>query len=104
VSLTRPMVSLFAALAVAAPIAACSVFEGRQSVAEYADDSTITNSVRARFVEDPVVKAGDVGVTTMDGVVQLSGFVDSPTERARAGQIARGVKGVRQVRNNINVR
>ena len=103
-SLNAPSLRLLAALALAAPIAACSVFEGKQNVAEYADDSSITNSIRAKFIEDPVVKFRDVGVTTMDGVVQLSGFVDTPTERARAGQIARGTKGVRSVQNNIAVR
>ena len=97
-------VRLLAALALLAPVTACSVFQGRQDVAEYAEDSVITNTIRARLVDDPVVNFGDVSVTTMNGVVTLSGVVDSSTEAARASQIARGVDGVKAVNNNIAVR
>jgi hyperosmotically inducible periplasmic protein len=88
----------------AASVAACDVFEGRQSVTAYADDSTITNSIRARYLEDPMVHFGDVGVTTLNGAVRLTGRVNSERERQRAGQIAREVKGVRGVTNEIAVR
>lgn len=104
-SLNTPTVRLFAALALVVPAAAaCTVMEGRQDVAEYADDSAITNNIRARFIEDPVVKFRDIGVTTMNGHVQLSGRVDTPTEAARAVQLARSVKGVRRVSSDILVR
>ena len=80
------------------------MFEGRQSVASYTDDSVITNTIRARYIEDRVVNFGDVGVTTMNGNVRLSGRVDSSTEASRAAQIARSVDGVRSVENDIMVR
>jgi hyperosmotically inducible protein len=98
------MAHLPAALAVAAAISACTVFEGRQDVAGYTNDSVITNTIRAKYVEDPVVNFGDVAVTTMNGNVRLSGRVDSASESARAGQIARSVDGVRSVDNEILVR
>jgi hyperosmotically inducible periplasmic protein len=97
-------VRLLAAVALAAPVAACTVFEGRQNVAEYADDSTITNTIRARFIEDPVVHFGDVGVTTLNGNVRLTGRVNSDRERQRATQVASAVKGVRSVSNEIAIR
>lgn len=97
-------VRLLAALALAGAVSACDLFEGRQGVAAYADDSTITNSIRARFVEDPMVHFGDVGVTTLNGNVRLTGRVNSERERQRAAQVARGVKGVRSVDNEIAVR
>lgn len=97
-------IRILTALVLAAPIAACEVFEGRQSVTAYADDSTISNSIRARFIEDPMVHFGDVGVTTMNGNVRLTGRVNSERERQRAAQIAHGVKGVRRVDNDIAVR
>ena len=97
-------IRLLTALVLAAPVAACEIFEGRQSVAAYADDSTISNSIRARFLEDPVVNFGDVGVTTLNGNVRLTGRVNSERERQRAAQIAREVKGVRGVNNGIAVR
>jgi osmotically-inducible protein OsmY len=93
-----------AALAVAAAISACSVVEGRQDVAGYTNDSVITNTIRAKYVEDPVVNFGDVAVTTMNGNVRLSGRVDSGSEVGRAVQIARSVDGVRSVENDILVR
>jgi hyperosmotically inducible protein len=104
ISFASLSIRLLAALVLAAPVAACEVFEGRQSVAAYADDSTITNSIRARYLEDPMVHFGDVGVTTLNGNVRLTGRVNSERERQRAGQIAREVKGVRGVNNEIAVR
>jgi hypothetical protein len=104
VSPASPILRLVAALILAAPVVACDVFEGRQNVAEYADDSTITNTVRARFVDDPVVHVFEVGVTTLHGNVRLLGHVNSERERQRAEEIAYGVKGVRGVSNEIGVR
>ena len=103
-SLASLTIRLLMALALAAPAGACEVFEGRQGVAAYADDSTISNSIRARFIEDPVVHVGDVGVTTLNGNVRLSGRVNSERERQRAAEIALGVKGVRSVNNEVVVR
>jgi osmotically-inducible protein OsmY len=96
-------IRLLTALVLAAPVAACEVFEGRQSVATYADDSVVSNSIRAKFVEDSVVHFGNVGVTTQNGNVRLTGRVNSERERLRAAQIARDVKGVRSVNNAIVV-
>jgi osmotically-inducible protein OsmY len=98
------MASLSAALLVAAVVSGCAVFEGRQDVQAYTSDSVITNSIRAKYVEDPVVNFGDVAVTTLNGNVRLSGRVDSGTEVSRAVQIARSVDGVRSVDNDILVR
>jgi hyperosmotically inducible protein len=97
-------IRLLAAVTLATSVAACDVFEGRQGVAGYADDSVITNNIRARFAEDPVVHVGEVGVTTLNGNVRLSGRVNSERERQRAVQVAREVKGVRSVSNDIAIR
>ena len=51
-----------------------------------------------------MVNFGDVGVTTLNGNVRLTGRVNSERERQRAAQIAREVKGVRGVNNEIAVR
>ena len=99
-----PSVRLLAALALAVPVVACDVVEGRQGVGEYFDDSSISNEIRGKFINDPVVHFGDIGVTTTNGVVHLSGRVNSPAERARAAQLARSVRGVRAVDNDILVR
>jgi len=88
----------------AASVVGCSLFEGRESTGQYVDDTAISTKVKAQFVRDPVVKASQVSVETMQGVVQLSGFVDTRQEAERAAQLARNVDGVRGVKNDIIVR
>jgi len=82
----------------------CSATATRQSTGEYIDDAAITTKVKSAFVRDDTVKALDVKVDTFRGVVQLSGFVDSAAQRARAEEIARSTNGVRDVTNNIQLK
>ena len=67
------------------------------------DDATITTRVKAEMIGDADVKARDIDVDTQDGVVHLSGFVDSSRERERAETLARSVPGVRTVQNKLEV-
>lgn len=83
---------------------ACSATATRQSTGEYIDDAAITTKVKSAFVSDDNVKAREVKVETYRGVVQLSGFVDSAIEKTRAEEVARGVPGVRDVTNNIQLK
>ncbi len=85
-------------------LAGCASTPTRESTGEYVDDSTITTKVKAAFVADETVKARQVNVETFKGVVQLSGFVNTPEEKARAEQIAAGVVGVRSVQNQITIK
>ena len=82
----------------------CASTATSASTGEYIDDSSITVKVKAAFVNDPTVKAFDVGVETFKGVVQLSGFVNTTAEKEQAGRVAATVKGVTQVKNNIMVK
>lgn len=82
----------------------CASTATRQSTGEYVDDAAITTKVKAAFVSDPVVKALTVSVDTFKGTVQLSGFVNTPQEKAQAEQVARTVNGVVNVQNNISVK
>jgi hyperosmotically inducible protein len=82
----------------------CAPMQGRETAGEYVDDATVSTKVRAELVGAQSLKGLDIHVETMQDVVQLSGFVDSPAQKAQAEQIARGVKGVRDVRNNIVLR
>ena len=88
----------------AASAAACAPIQGRETAGEYVDDATISTKVRTEIIRDPKLKIGQVGVETMQGVVQLTGFVDSPQTSAHATEVARGVSGVKDVKNNIVVR
>jgi osmotically-inducible protein OsmY len=63
-----------------------------------------TTKVKAAMFDDPSVKVMQIGVETMQNVVQLSGFVDFAQTKARARELARSVKSVREVRNDLVVR
>ena len=80
------------------------MFQGRETTGQYVDDTTITSKVKESFVADKYVKASQVNVETMQGVVQLSGFVDSTSTEQRAVQLAQQVSGVKSVKDNITVR
>jgi hyperosmotically inducible protein len=82
----------------------CAVTRDQQSVGSYIDDSAITSSIKARFVDNKQVDASSISVETLKGVVQLSGFAKNSTEKSTAETIARNVKGVTSVRNEIVVR
>lgn len=68
------------------------------------DDSVVTASVKAKLMDDPTTKAYQINVGTEKGVVQLTGFVDSTTMKSRAGEVARSVDGVKDVRNDLEIR
>src|SRR5262245_21401905 len=61
-----------------------SVGESEESVGEVVDDSMVTTKVKAALIADPVTKAHQINVATNEGIVQLSGFVDSSEEKAKA--------------------
>jgi hyperosmotically inducible periplasmic protein len=85
-------------------LSGCAVTRGQESVGAYVDDSAITTSIKARFVDDRNVDAASIKVETLNGTVLLSGFAKNGTERNTAELIARNVSGVRAVRNEIAVR
>jgi osmotically-inducible protein OsmY len=90
--------------ALAASLAACAAVSGRETAGEYVDDATITTKVKAAIFDEPSLKSMQVNVETFQDVVQLSGFVDTPRSKAKAGEIARNVRGVQSVKNDLIVR
>jgi osmotically-inducible protein OsmY len=84
--------------------AGCAVQRGQETVGAYVDDAGITTLVKTRFVENKQVDAASIKVETLNGTVMLSGFAKNSAERNTAEAIARGVKGVVAVRNEIVVR
>jgi osmotically-inducible protein OsmY len=85
-------------------VVGCSSSPTRESTGEYIDDAAITAKVKAAFVNDPALKATEINVETFKGDVQLSGFVAQPQDAQRAAEVARGVKGVTSVKNDIRVK
>lgn len=90
--------------ALAALVAGCAGSRTSQSTGEAIDDAAITTKVKAALVRDPVVSALAINVETYKGTVQLSGFARNEEERTRAVELARGVDGVKAVRNDIALR
>lgn len=77
---------------------------GSQSTGEYIDDATITAKVKAAIFNDATLKSNDISVKTLEGRVQLSGFVDTSADIAQAGTVARGVGGVTSVKNDLRLK
>ncbi len=73
-------------------------------VAQYVDDATITAGVKAAIVREPTLKVFEIDVETVQGVVQLSGFVSSADSVAAAASVARTVKGVKSVKNDLRLK
>jgi osmotically-inducible protein OsmY len=96
--------ALSAALGCTVVTVGCGSTPTQSSLGEVVDDSVITSKVKAAFVEDAQVSAFNISVETVKGHVQLSGFVDSVNEKARAAELARNVKGVKMVSNDIQVK
>ncbi len=82
----------------------CAVGRGQETASAFVDDTAITTVVKSKFAADPTVAATSISVETLNGTVQLSGFAKSNAEKMQAENIARGVKNVRLVRNDIIVR
>ena len=82
-------------------LAGCASTPQRESLGEHIDDSVITTKIKALYVEDKTVSALNISVETFKGTVQLSGFANDYSEVGRAVEIARGVKGVAAVKNDI---
>ena len=83
---------------------ACDSTSKQEGAGEFVDDSVITTKVKALLAEDDFLKSFQISVETYKGTVQLSGFVDSQKAVDKAGEIARSVKGVKSVKNNLNVK
>ena len=97
------LASIFTALALVTTTG-CSVMRGQETAGAYVDDSVVTTRVKTKFAQDSTVSAMSINVETLKGVVQLSGFAKSSAEKQRAEELARNVKGVVDVRNDIIVR
>jgi len=99
--IASPMLAIASALCAVMLSAGCTSTPTQSSFGETVDDSVITTKVKAAFIEDKAVNALNIAVETFKGTVQLSGFANSSTESQRAVELARSVKGVKSVKNDI---
>ncbi|MBK1672452.1 BON domain-containing protein [Ectothiorhodospira shaposhnikovii] len=99
----RYCAAFFMAFALVA-VVSCAAPSKQQSAGEYIDDAVITTKVKAAILNNPDLRVNEISVETYDGVVQLSGFVSSRAEINRAMEVARGVGGVKDVKNDMRVK
>jgi osmotically-inducible protein OsmY len=99
----RVATALFTAT-VAFTIVGCTSTPHRESTGEYVDDSVVTGKVKAAIFNEPSLKATEINVETYKGDVQLSGFVAQAQDAQKAAEVARGIKGVNSVKNDIRVK
>lgn len=74
-----------------------------RTIGQMWDDATITTEVNTRLVKDAVTKARKIDVDTLQGVVLLTGVVETEAEAQRATKLASMVPGVKKVDNNLQV-
>lgn len=86
------------------PLGGCAGSSTTESTGQYLDSSAITAKVKASLIDELSTKGFAIQVKTYKDTVQLSGFVDSPVTKQRAGQIAAGVDNVRRVINDIVIK
>jgi osmotically-inducible protein OsmY len=85
-------------------LAGCASTPQQESTGQYIDDSAITTKVKAVIFNDPMLKVLQINVESFKGVVQLSGFVNTPQASAKAVEVARSVEGVKSVKNSLIVK
>ena len=84
----------------------CSYFSDKDNYKydpndNYLSDQVITAKVKAALIQDPDIKNNNVSVNTHNGIVQLSGFVDTKYEVKKAARIAASIPGVMKVKNHL---
>lgn len=95
--------AFFFALALASALG-CASTATQEGTGEYVDDTVITAKVKSAILGEPTLKSAEINVETFKGVVQLSGFVNSRHDINKAVELARSVKGVTSVKNDMRVK
>jgi osmotically-inducible protein OsmY len=97
-------ISMFFFAALLMSVVGCASTPQREGAGEYVDDSVITTKVKAGIFNEPTLKSAEINVETFKGVVQLSGFVRSQANIYKAVEVARNVKGVTNVKNDMQLK
>ena len=100
----KPALALLAALILGGPLAGCGSTGMLLASNAKVDDSTITVGVKEAMKRSTELKAAYIDVATREGIVQLSGYVSSAENVATAASVARTVKGVKSVRNDLRLK
>lgn len=83
-------------------LAGCQSMTG-QTTGEYVDDAMVTTAVKAKLTNNQVASLTRVEVETVNGVVHLTGVAPTESSKAQAGRLAKEVKGVKRVDNDLTI-
>jgi hyperosmotically inducible protein len=100
---SKSLSALFLAVTLVSAVG-CASTPQQAGTGEYVDDTIITTKVKAAIFNEPTLKSAEINVETFKGVVQLSGFVNSQADINMAVSLARGVKGVSGVKNDMRLK
>ena len=102
-NITRKLATIAGVLFMAIALG-CASTAKQEGTGEYFDDTVITTKVKAAVLNEPTLKSAEINVETFKGVVQLSGFVNSRADISKAVEVARGVPGVKSVKNDMRLK
>lgn len=97
-------ISTFILALMLATVLGCASTPTQEGTGEYIDDSVITTKIKAAVLNEPSLKSAEINVETFKGTVQLSGFVSTEADIQKAVEVARSVKGVESVKNDMRVK
>lgn len=86
-------------MTIALAFSGCSLFKSSSAP----NDEAIVASIQSKLYQDPGLKTRDIRVVSQQGVVVLSGNVDSDQEKTQVEQFAHSTDGVKQVINELAV-
>ena len=97
-------IAAFGGAILLATMLGCGSSPTREGTGEYVDDTVITTKVKAAVFGEPTLKSSEINVETFKGTVQLTGFVSSRADINKAVDLARGIQGVKSVRNDMHLK
>ena len=95
---------VFLAFVALTAMVGCASTSKQEGTGEYVDDTVITTKVKTAIFNEPTLKSAEINVETFKGVVQLSGFVSTQANIYKAAEVARGVGGVKNVKNDMRLK
>lgn len=101
----EPKFSTLLVLVVLVPffLAGCTTLTG-ETAGENIDDTVLTSQIKAKLADEKLINTTRVSVKTERGVVYLTGAVTTSEERHKVVEIAKNVKGVREVVDHLEIR
>ena len=97
--------SVIACAALVSSFAGCASTPPQPEVmGECVDDSVVTARVKTALSDEPTLKSAEINVKTVNGVVQLSGFASTQENIYKAVVVARRVRGVTHVGNDLRLK